>query len=99
MSEKKSKEIRRTLKLPKYESAKQLNYIREVCKICEFDAEVLTSFILADFLLAYEIAVVENGNDYRTCFYSYLESVVKRHGQFIEFMKKHPDVYGEVKNG
>lgn len=93
MSEKKSKEQRRTIELPVYDPVKQLGYIKTLCEHQHFDADRLVSFILQEFIYTIEVAAYEQ-DDFSAPFFAYLEHSVKVADKFKDFVK-----IVEVENG
>lgn len=86
MSEKKSKKERRTMQLPIYNPASQLDYINNVCKSFGFSPEKFLTFILADWILAYQETSMQT--DEKTAFMAFLASVEKQKARF-EHLKEH----------
>lgn len=93
MSEKKSKEQRRTIELPVYKPERQLSYIKALCASQHFDADHLVSLILQEFIYTIELAAYEQ-DDFSAPFFAYLEHSVKVADKFKDFIKK-----VEVENG
>lgn len=84
MSEKKSKEKRRTINVPRYNLQEQLDFVKSFCESVQFDADLLTGLILADFLYTIELTAFQSGGDYKVAFLSYLEHSVRVYENFLK---------------
>lgn len=87
MSEKKEKEQRRTMQLPIYNPASQLDYINSLCKTMDFSAEKLLTFILADWILNIQRCIIES--DEATAFMSFLSHVEKEQKAGFDFLRSY----------
>lgn len=89
MSEKKSKVERRTIKLPVYEAEKLVKYIHTVSEHYHFDAERLLTYIMADWVYTFELALVDANkkSDNTDVFLSYLETAASRYENFKKVME------------
>lgn len=77
MSEKKQKQKRGTILVPRYDLKKQLEYLRSFCEQVHFSGDALITLILADFIYRVEKLTVIDKQDISVAFMSFLSSSVE----------------------
>lgn len=87
MSEKKAKEERHTLKLPTFDNKLLLEELTRISHANGFDAERLTSYIIADWLVQFYVACDKCKDGDQSPFLSYLATISQHFVNFKEFLK------------
>lgn len=78
MSEKKNKTKRSTLNIPQYDQVKQAEWMLSFARMVNIPIDILTSVVLADFIMNIDCAYIKTHTDYSTVFFSFLAHHLER---------------------
>lgn len=88
MSGKKQKVKRGSIELPIYDVNKQLQFIDAVCNDFNFDSSRLITYMIADWIAAFQAGVLSKSMTANEAFFAYLSSVKRTHDNLLKLKRE-----------